>query len=776
MKPANIVLVEDNEAHAELILRAFEQDAPNDNIRHCKNLKEARIAIDDEYPDLLIADLNLPDGKGLELVAQSKSDKSYPLILMTSYGDENVAVNAMKSGAFDYIVKSPEAFDSMPKVVDRSLREWRNIADKQHAQQALLLHETEQSEILGTIVDSVITINESGKILTFNKAAELMFGYSSVEIIGKNIKKLMPNSVAEEHDNYIQTYLTTGKSNIIGDTREVEGQRKNKKIFPMRISIAELPKNNLGQRRFIGSCQDLTFIKNQEEQLRRSQKMDALGKLTGGIAHDYNNILGIILGYAEQLTEHLTEDTKLSKYALNIQHAAERGSKLTKKLLSFSKNKTHDATIVNINAILHEQSLMVEKTIMSRIKLDYKLDENLWSVKLDIGDLEDAIVNMSINAMHAMPSGGILTFRTSNEQLSVVEATKINLTPGDYVLLSITDTGYGMDSITKEKIFDPFFTTKGEQGTGLGLSQVYGFIERSNGWIKAYSELGHGSRFALYFPRCYQSTTEKSKFIQKEMQNLHGNETILIVDDEQAMLELAQEILIAKGYQVRLANNGIQALSILEKEAIDLVVSDVIMPEMDGYQLAANIQELYPDLKIQMVTGFADDRNKNNFNLNLNKILYKPYTSKKLLEKIRNLLDQNNKTKNSNLSGYTIMVMDDEDSMLELFKINLNKLGCDFILASNPLEAISLFNESLNNGKQIDVIILDLSIPGSIGGKELAEELLNIDPKIKMIVSSGHTEALEMTDYKKYGFKAALEKNHNRKILRKTLEQVLELN
>ncbi len=773
MKTANILLVEDNEAHAELIMCAFEQVSLDNNIRHCKNLHEARIAIQNNYPDLLIADLNLPDGKGLELVAQSKSAKSYPLILMTSYGDENVAVNAMKSGAFDYIVKSPEAFESMPKIVERSLREWQNITEKQHAQHALLLHETEQREILGTIVDSVITISETGKILTFNKAAELLFGYTSTEIIGKNIKKLMPESVAINHDKYIHNYLTTGIAHIIGSSKEVEGQRKNSQIFPMRISIAELPKNNMGNRRFIGSCQDLTFVKNQEEQLRRSQKMDALGKLTGGIAHDYNNILGIIMGYAEQLNDNISNDSKLSKYALNIKYAAERGSKLTKKLLSFSKNKNHIATVVNINDLLQDQNLMLEKTIMSRTKLEYILDDKLWSVKLDIGDLEDAIVNMSINAMHAMPSGGTLTIRTSNEELGELDANKSNLKPGNYVLLSVTDTGYGMDSITKEKIFDPFFTTKGEQGTGLGLSQVYGFVERSNGWIQAYSELGFGTRFALYFPQCLQTVTKEANITNNNFQDYHGSETILVVDDERAMLELAQEILAVKGYQVFIANDGSQALTILEKEVVDLVVTDIIMPEMDGYQLAQKIQEKYPDIKIQMVSGFADDRNKDISDTTLSNILYKPYTSKNLLEKVRNLICDNNKNSKIDLHGCTIMVMDDEDSMRELYRINLTKLGCKIILVNNPLEAISLFNESLERRKLIDAVILDLSIPGSIGGKELAEELLTIDPNVKMIVASGHTEAPEMKEYESFGFKAALEKNHNREILKITLERVL---
>jgi two-component system cell cycle sensor histidine kinase/response regulator CckA len=569
-------------------------------------------------------------------------------------------------------------------------------------------------------------------------------------------------SILEQKIPFDKDYLIVRQSD--GETRWVH-------------SFGELQFDDSGNViAMIGTTRDITERKEQEEQLRRSQKMEALGKLTGGISHDYNNLLGIIQGYSGQLLEHLAHESKLTKYVLDIQRAAERGSRLTKKLLAFSRQKTPDATVLNINTLLRDEKDMLEKTLTARIKLTFDLADDLWPVELDSSDLEDAIVNISINAMHAMESGGELTFNTRNEQLYKTEAQRLHLEPGDYVLLSIADTGCGMDETTKENIFDPFFTTKGERGTGLGLSQVYGFVERSGGSIKTYSEPGHGSRFVLYFPRSHKSDTDIQSMPSLETQNLRGNETILVVDDEQSMVELAYDILTAQGYRVLTANDGEQALSLIEKEAVDLVVTDVIMPRIDGYQLATTIQKNYPQIKIQIVSGFADSRYGNRVDPILHKnILRKPCTSNKLLTRVRSLLDETRSKARTeiNLTGRTILIMDDEEDTQELFKLNLNRLGCKAILASTGEEAITLYQQALDNANPIDVVILDLSIPGGTGGKEVAKKLRALDPKAKLIVASGYSEGPEMTEYQSHGFDGALEKNFNRENIKQVLEQVL---
>ena len=494
--------------------------------------------------------------------------------------------------------------------------------------------------ILNNMVDGVITTDESGQIITANKAAEIMFGYSAKQITGKNIKQLIPDVVESKEENFLENYLKSRHSRFIGIGREIEARRKNQSTFSMRLSISELPKDANNKRRFIISCQDLTQLKLQEEQLRRTQKMDALGKLTGGIAHDYNNMLGVITGYAELLEEELENQPKLIKYAQAIHQAGHRGAKLTRKLLSFSKQSASEADVVILNKLLLEEQHMLEKTLTVRIKLVLDLEDDLWPVWLDSSDMIDVILNMSINAMHAIEGNGQLTITTQNESLNTLDAQILNLNAGDYIALSITDTGCGMDTQTREKIFDPFYSTKGSQGTGLGLSQVYGFVKNSGGDINVYSEPKHGTRFVLYFPRHTeenQANEQHTEAVNKE--NLSGHETVLVVDDEPALIELSRELLLQQGYHVFSAENGVQALRVLEKENIDLLLSDVIMPEMNGYELASVVQEKYPQIKIQLASGFTDDRHIDKVDDSLQENqLQKPFNSQELLQKIRKLL------------------------------------------------------------------------------------------------------------------------------------------
>lgn len=380
-------------------------------------------------------------------------------------------------------------------------------------------------------------------------------------------------------------------------------------------------------------------LRKQDEQLRLSQKMDALGKLTGGVAHDYNNMLGVILGYSELLEGALPEHSKLAKYAHEIHRAGNRGAKLTNKLLSFSRQKSSEAKVLDINTLLRDEQHMLEKILTARIQLELDLADDLWSVCLDNDDLVDAIINTSINAMHAMETAGQLSIQTRNKSIDKAEAQLLNLKAGDYVLLNITDNGIGMSKETQHKIFDPFYTTKGENGTGLGLSQVYGFVHNSGGAIKVHSKLKQGTQLSLYFPRHYESNSNNKLSTAHDKTELSGKETILIVDDEPALRNLTAEILSQHNYNIICAARAKQALEILEHESIDLLLSDVIMPEMNGYQLATIVQEKYPSVKIQLASGFSDEHHMDMDNDTLyQQLLYKPYNSQTLLQRIRELL------------------------------------------------------------------------------------------------------------------------------------------
>ncbi len=519
----------------------------------------------------------------------------------------------------------------------------RDITAEREARRALTISEAEQRDILNSMLEAVITVDESSTVLTFNKAAETLFNYSAKEVIGQNVAQLLPEPHKSGFAQYMTAYLKSGTQSIIGSGSEIQAVRKNGELFPTRLAVAELSTTKDGKRRFIATCQDLSQIKQQEEQLRRSQKMDALGKLTGGIAHDFNNMLGIVSGYSELLQGALDSQPKLAKYADEIARAGERGAKLTQRLLSFARNDTGPATteILNLNALLRSQQHMLEKTLTPRITLLLDLEKDLYPVMMDSGELEDAILNMCINAMHAMEHSDNcqLIIRTRNEEIGTIDGLALQLPPGDYVLASITDTGGGMNAETRDQVFDPFFSTKGSAGTGLGLSQVYGFVKQSKGAVKVYSEINQGTQFAFYFPRAHITEPPEDREIITEAPVPAGRATILIADDEPALLALNEEILSQQGYRVITVENAHDALEVLGREAVDLLISDVIMPDMDGCQLLSIVHEKHPKVITQLASGFTGEHHSNKLIDNHPaEILHKPYTAKTLLNRVLELL------------------------------------------------------------------------------------------------------------------------------------------
>lgn len=522
-------------------------------------------------------------------------------------------------------------FNIMAKAIQNRIIELSETSN------ALSIKTAEFESIFNSIADSVIFVNTDRVCVSVNPATVKMFDYPLNEFLNKRLDFLY--LYKDEYD--VQGVLRFAKdSPDRNDSFEASYVRSDGSVFKGELLASRVTDENGNKLGFIGILRNITERKLQEEQLRRTHKMDALGKLTGGIAHDYNNMLGVILGYTDLLDISLKNQPELEEYVKEITHAAERGVNLTKKLLSFSKLKISEKEMVNINTVLLEEKNMLEKTLTARIQLDFNLEDELWSVSIDKDDMVDAIVNLSINAMHAIEGNGKLTYTTVNEHINEMDAELLQLDENDYVLLSITDTGCGMNEDVINKIFEPFYSTKGEMGTGLGLSQVYGFMQRCNGNIKVYSEPDHGTRITMYFPRSFDAFSDKDKPVQSTPDTrLQGTETILIVDDEPSLLTLSSKILSQQGYQVFCADGGKEALEILENEAIDLMLSDVIMPEMDGYELSLVVQEKYPKVKIQLVSGFNDNRHVQMSNDDLYKnLIHKPFSSLTLLQKVRELL------------------------------------------------------------------------------------------------------------------------------------------
>lgn len=500
-------------------------------------------------------------------------------------------------------------------------------------QQRLLLHR-ELSPV------GIIEWTTEFEVLDWNPAAQRIFGYTKEEVLGHHLSEsILPASARQAVDKVWSELLEKKggthsiNENLTKDGRTILCEWHN-------TALVDDDGNVIGVTSLVDNISER---QKNEESLRHSQKMDAIGKLTGGIAHDFNNMLGVILGFSELLKVRIGhDDPKLIKYNNEIINAAERARKLTSKLLEFSRKAPSSAETTYINKLLHGMRHMLEKTLTPRIKLVFELEENLWPVWLDKTRLVDAILNICINSMHAMPDGGTVSLTTCNMHLADSAVHNMDIAPGDYVLLSVSDTGVGISQEIKEKIFDPFFTTKGVEGTGLGLSQVYGFVQQVDGNIQVISELGQGTRIAIYIPRHQKPETVKPEENTTDIVKLtSGQETILVVDDEVALLDLTEDILTTYGYTVLRAENAEQAQQILETKSVDLLISDVILPGMDGYQLATEVEKRFPKIKIQMVSGFSDERNSNLTNDTLHQQrLHKPFSSEKLLRRIRKLLDE----------------------------------------------------------------------------------------------------------------------------------------
>jgi len=495
---------------------------------------------------------------------------------------------------------------------------------------------------LNSIGDAVITTDDKYKIIHMNPVSVSLTGWSFNEAKNRNINEILEFIDANTREPLINIFdkvIEHGKVvHIDNNTLLIS---KNKNEYHISDSAAPILDGEGNIRGLVIVFNDITEQKIKDEQLQQSQKMDALGNLTGGIAHDYNNMLGIILGYADLLYDSTKDNLKSHKYVKEIIKAGERSRKLTSKLLTFSRKATHELAVTNINEIIKSEKDMLEKLLTVRINLTLDLEQDLWPVYLDSSQLQDSILNICINAMHAMPNGGKLNIRTQNIHFDSIDTSQLKLKPGDYIQISITDTGTGMSNETCRKIFEPFFSTKGDKGTGLGLSQVYGYINQSGGTVHVYSESDVGTKISLYIPRHIQSN---SKHIDKEpiqsIDNFQGNETILVVDDELSLLELTCQILSSYGYKTLQENCAKKALKTLENKHVDLLITDIIMPEMDGYELSIIALEKYPDLKIQLISGFNEEPDKSIMNSNLYKQqLSKPYSKYELLSSIRSLLD-----------------------------------------------------------------------------------------------------------------------------------------
>ena len=497
--------------------------------------------------------------------------------------------------------------------------------------------------ILDTAVDGIMIIDSRGTVLDLNPACQRLFGYSLTEVRGRNVKMLMPKEYADRHDDFLEHYRRTGERKIIGIGREVKGLRRGGETFPMYLSVGEAKQES--ESVFVGIIHDLSERRLTEERLRQAQRMEAIGKLTGGIAHDFNNLLAIVLGNLELMLEIGSLPPDALELAREAMVAGDRGAELVGRLLAFARQQQLEPRAINLNERLPETVQLLKRTLGEAVSIRAEAATDLSDALADPTQIDVAMVNLAVNARDAMPSGGALTIQTANAFLDEdYAANHLDVTVGEYVMIAVTDTGEGMTPEVAARALEPFFTTKpAGVGTGLGLSQVYGFVKQSGGHIAIYSEPGHGTTVKLYLPRA--GASDKAASGEGETMPAapqSGSETILIVEDNPDVKRLVKRQMGELGYTVHEAGHGPEALRLLRSDlAVDLMFTDVVMPEgMTGYELARAAREIRPELKIVFTSGYtAIGPGHEKDSREGGPLLSKPYRKRDLAHFLRTALD-----------------------------------------------------------------------------------------------------------------------------------------
>ena len=512
----------------------------------------------------------------------------------------------------------------------------RDISERKWAEEALRASEGKYRQIVETTNEGIWMLDPDGKTIFANRQMAQMMGCSEEELSQLSLSDFTYDSDLADARARVELHRMEVAQ------RDIRYRRKDGSELWAHLSSAPVFDATGKNTGILGMLSDITERKLLENQFRQAQKMEAVGRLAGGVAHDFNNLLGVIIGYSELVEERLKPDDPLRPKIEEIKKAGQRGAALTRQLLVFSRQQVLEPKILNLNSVLEDVQKMLQRLIGEDIELVMKYDPNLALVKADRGQIEQVIMNLAVNSRDAMPNGGKLRIETANVDLDEFYARQHTpVVPGSYVMLVITDTGVGMDAETQTHIFEPFFTTKAlGKGTGLGLATVYGIVKQSGGYVWVYSELGQGTTFKIYLPQV-QGEAEKEQPSIGPDKLVKGTETILLVEDEEALRKMTRELLEKSGYTVLEAGDGLEALEIGQqhKGPIHLLLTDVVMPRMGGPALAKSAAVLHPELKVLYMSGYTGHSDAGRALLSAeSELLQKPFTRDALLRKMREML------------------------------------------------------------------------------------------------------------------------------------------
>ncbi len=722
----HVLLIQDNEDDACMTGETLtELTALDIELEWVDRLERGLTRLAEDKIDVVLLDLSLPDSHGLETLDKiQRQTPDVPVIVLTHLDDEAMAVQAVRRGAQDYLVKGRS--DGL-----LLMRAIRYAIERNQAEKAVRDSEARLRAIIDTALDALIGMNAKGIITEWNPRAEVIFGWARWQAIGQNLADLIiPARYREAHERGLQHFMDTGEGPVVNRRVELTGLRRDGTEFPVEITISPLRRGktyvfnaflsditerkraeetrvrlaaivefsedailsktldgivtswNRGAEHTFGYtaaevigkpidilipqdraaeeaeiiervkqgehvthfetawrrkdgkdihialtispikdgagtiiglskiARDITEQKSLETQLRQSQKMEGVGQLAGGIAHDFNNLLTVINSYSAMVLGEVDFSNPFARNAIEqIKEAGHRAASLTRQLLMFSRQQVLEPKVLDLNEVVSNIGKLLRRLIDEDITQVLCLHPALGRVKIDPGQLEQIIMNLAVNARDAMSGGGQLTIETGNVELdNTYVRTHALVKPGPYVMLAVSDTGCGMDADTQGRIFEPFFTTKGlGSGTGLGLATVDGIVKQNGGNIWVSSELGKGTTFKMYLPRVEQ-THELPEQGAAPAELLRGSETVLLVEDDEMVRALAQAILERYGYHVLAARNVQDALHFAQEsqEPIHLLLTDTIMPGMNGPELAKQVQSIRPETKVLYMSGYTD--------------------------------------------------------------------------------------------------------------------------------------------------------------------------
>jgi len=594
----------------------------------------------------------------------------------------------------------------------------------------------DESVLMKLLVDQIVdyaifVLTPEGIVATWNAGARRIKGYAAEEIVGQHFSRFYTEEdrAAGLPDKVLEAALREGKFEGEGWRVRKDGSRFRASVVidPIRGAAGEL----IGFAKITRDVTQRVLLEETQFALQQAQKLEAVGKLTGGVAHDFNNILQVVGGNLQLLRDHLKEDEHAERYLKSAIEAVTRGGKLSSQLLAFARKQPLQPAVVNLGRVVRDMEDLVQRALGETIEVEMIVSGGLWNATLDPHQIENVILNLAINARDAMPDGGKLTIETGNAMLddSYIKSAP-DIQAGQFVMLAITDTGIGMSKEVLERAVEPFFTTKPEgQGTGLGLSMAFGFVKQSGGHFRVYSELGHGTTIKMYFPRTMEAEALSRTPLSGEIKG--GSETILVVEDDADVQNTVVEMLATLGYRVLKADNADGALAVLKSGVqCDLLFTDVVMPgPLKSPELARQARELFPDIEVLFTSGYTQNAIIHGGRLDPGvHLLSKPYRRETLAHKIRQVLEDRRQAQQR------ILVVEDNADSLQMCCEMLELMGYRTRGAGNAEDALKALS-----AETFDILLTDVSLPGR-SGIELARIARQQYPKMRIVFSSGYAD------------------------------------